>query len=371
MEKRVLIVAPPDDFHTAAVAWALQEYGVTVDLMDMSADVRGASYSVRTDSDYFTLLDRQVPIQNYLSVWRRRVYRRRAADTGRTSDSQFIRLESETFDRNYLDAICARTNTCVNDRLNNQRAENKQLQLLIAREAGLKIPDTLISQNPTLIREFVLKNEKCIVKPQVGQLWSNEATKQLHTTGTSELPKSWVEHPKFEDSSSLCPAIYQKEIQKESDLRAVVFGNHIECIEIKSTKADPELDCRATIIQGNAVAKRTSLDVNTTRAIRHMMNRFGICYASMDFARDEDGSLYFLDLNPAGQFLFVEELAPDTRLLEQFARYLAGGTAFNDERTPRICLAEFEQSHACDTWCQDWGSGRRRNRADEVLVSVE
>jgi hypothetical protein len=60
------------------------------------------------------------------------------------------------------------------------------------------------------------------------------------------------------------------------------------------------------------------------RALLLLLGQMGLGYAAVDFRRKEDGALYFLDLNPAGQWGFVEDRTgqPITAAL---AALLAGG----------------------------------------------
>lgn len=53
-----------------------------------------------------------------------------------------------------------------------------------------------------------------------------------------------------------------------------------------------------------------------------MMSKLGIKIACFDFVVDEDGIYNFLELNQQGQFLWVEELLPGTRMLELFVDFL-------------------------------------------------
>src|SRR5262249_28718609 len=55
-----------------------------------------------------------------------------------------------------------------------QLAENKLVQLRAARQVGLRIPATLVSQSPATIRAFCAAHPGAILKP-VSQRWGDEA----------------------------------------------------------------------------------------------------------------------------------------------------------------------------------------------------
>lgn len=370
MNERILILAPPNDFHAACVAWALARYKVAVDWMDFGSVTRPSGRAMAFQERAHRLLDGEMQVPRYTKIWRRRTGGPKM-DPELGADAKFVHLESETFDRNFLDMLCAEHGDVVlNDRLSVLRAENKQLQLVVAARCGLPVPDTLISQDPRLVRVFVGSHESSIVKPLMGQLWSNSATGKLHMTTTSVLPKSALRDPNFDASVSFCPAIYQTKVEKVSDLRVVVFGRHIVCVEVASKVSDP-VDCRVAINEGRASGTERRLDEATTKAIFEMCSRLGISYASMDLARKQNGELVFLDLNPAGQFLFVEDLCTSTMLLDRFARYLGGDIEADPEISPGVTLAEFERSAACKAWVQRWTPDTRKVNSDAYLLTAE
>lgn len=51
----------------------------------------------------------------------------------------------------------------------------------------------------------------------------------------------------------------------------------------------------------------TDLPGAVATAIAALMQRLGLVYGALDFRRQPDGAWRFLEINPAGQFLFVEE----------------------------------------------------------------
>ena len=42
-------------------------------------------------------------------------------------------------------------------------------------------------------------------------------------------------------------------------------------------------------------------------ALLELMNRMGLVYGAIDMRRGPDGEYVFLEINPSGEFLFVEE----------------------------------------------------------------
>jgi len=61
------------------------------------------------------------------------------------------------------------------------------------------------------------------------------------------------------------------------------------------------------------------------------MDSLGICFGAFDLILDPNGDFIFLEVNEAGQFLWIEEICPDFLVLAAFSAFLSG-TSFNDWR---------------------------------------
>jgi len=55
-----------------------------------------------------------------------------------------------------------------------------------------------------------------------------------------------------------------------------------------------------------AECHETTLPIETERKLLDLVRELGLQYAAIDLIEDENGVLHFLEVNPSGQFLFVE-----------------------------------------------------------------
>ncbi len=77
------------------------------------------------------------------------------------------------------------------------------------------------------------------------------------------------------------------------------------------------------------------------------MGRLGLCYGALDLVEDLDGVFWFLEINPSGQFLFVEHLLPELRLLQSLcAMLLEGRPDYDPDHCKGVSLAAFRESPA-------------------------
>jgi hypothetical protein len=180
-----------------------------------------------------------------------------------------------------------------------RRADVKALQLVEASKAGLKTPKTLISNDPEKATAFLALLEKttCAVKPLVALGVSNEQGYRLPLTTTvpADYPLETV---------AMAPSIFQPYIAKLTELRCVVIGEKIFSARINSqAHAETQLDWRA----GDCEHEMFALPAEIEAAIQRLMHSFGINFASLDMILTPEGEFVFLELNPNGQWLWLEE----------------------------------------------------------------
>ena len=180
-----------------------------------------------------------------------------------------------------------------------RRADIKALQLAEASKAGLKTPHTLISNDPAKAAAFVdrLGDMECAIKPLIAFGVSDEQGYRLPLTTT--LPKGHAL-----DSVALAPNIFQPYIPKADDIRCVVIGEKIFSARINSqANENTRRDWRGGDCQHEVFA----LSEQVEAAIHRLMDSFGINFASLDMVLTPEGECVFLELNPNGQWLWLEE----------------------------------------------------------------
>jgi glutathione synthase/RimK-type ligase-like ATP-grasp enzyme len=192
----------------------------------------------------------------------------------------------------------------ISDPMATTRAENKLLQLQTAALVGLSVPPTLVSQNPEEIRCFcAARDNRVIVKPVLG-------TGKVPII-TTELRQ---EHLLSDQSMSLCPAIYQERVDGEAHLRVCCFGNAVYALVLHSQ----ELDWRPNL---DIPVERFNMPGDLTEKLQEVLRLLGLKMGIFDLKLSPDGEPWWLEVNPQGQFLFLEGLS-GVELTSAFADYL-------------------------------------------------
>lgn len=89
------------------------------------------------------------------------------------------------------------------------------------------------------------------------------------------------------------------------------------------------------------------LPTDIEKLCSNLLADLGIHFGIFDIAVDFDGLYYFLELNPSGQFLYVEEILPESRILEKCAnaivRFVDKSVAYQTNKS--VTLSVFQRDY--------------------------
>jgi hypothetical protein len=328
-QKRVLIISSVSDIHARAVAYAIRAKGhlceevyggdfPTLTAISLRAsNHNGASWRLSRESD----LGPDIEGTSFDSIW----LRHREPPT--------LPLSMHPGDREVAIRQCDRAFSELVAALHSSRVfwvnpferENvsslKAYQLREAERAGLTIPETLVSNNPEEIKEFIAHcGGVAIHKLLYAAVWKPREGDQLLASFTS--PVSCSDLP-ADATLRLCPGIFQPLLKKRFEVRVACFGNYLVSLQIDSQSDErARMDWRAG--QWWVDMKPYNLPEGIAAGIRRFLGSTGLAHASLDFIVDDDGEHIFLEANTKGQFLWMEERA-GLPMLDIFSEYLIAG----------------------------------------------
>lgn len=181
------------------------------------------------------------------------------------------------------------------------RAEDKPRQLQRARSLGLKVPATLITNDPAAARAFA-REHACVVKPLRTALVDEADTGKVAFTtrvGPDELEG-------LDDRIRAAPFILQVEILKRYDVRVTVvqdqvFATAIHSQDHEETQTDWRKGVRPDL--RHEVEQLPQALVDECLALTRDL---GLGYGAIDLVRDKAGNYWFLEINPNGQWAWIE-----------------------------------------------------------------
>lgn len=175
------------------------------------------------------------------------------------------------------------------------KLSRKVLQLQLAIECGLLVPNTVVSNHSTDILSM-LSGNKIIYKTANtfmtydATIFTNQVTAE--TIGINA------------NAIFLAPGIFQTEIAKMYELRVTIVAEYVFVVKIDSQRqALTRLDWRHD--QREYLFSPGQLSEDTSRKLLEFHRRSGLIFATYDFIVDTNGAEIFLECNPAGQWLFV------------------------------------------------------------------
>lgn len=184
----------------------------------------------------------------------------------------------------------------VNPPERDEVAHHKPYQLAIATEVGLPIPRTLITNDPEEARRFAID-----VGPHRTVYKTFLATEE-HWRETRLLRD---EEMAILDQVRYAPVIFQEFVPAVADIRATVIGDRIFAAAISQASGAYDVDYRMGMPA--ATFEATTLPPETEDRIHALMRRLGLVYGAIDLRRTKAGEHIFLEVNPAGEWRFVEE----------------------------------------------------------------
>lgn len=184
-----------------------------------------------------------------------------------------------------------------------REAENKIYQLLMAQEIGFKIPASLITTFQNDAESFLGRfKEGCIIKPiRDGRVDDNNNPKVIFTSSLTNNDIGLLE------GVTNCPTYLQTNIEKAADIRVTVVGEKVFSTKIYSQ------DFEETMIDWrkgeniNLRHERITLPVYIADKCVRLVHRLRLQFGAIDFILDKNMRYIFLEINPNGQWGWIEK----------------------------------------------------------------
>ena len=99
------------------------------------------------------------------------------------------------------------------------------------------------------------------------------------------------------------PTLLQQCIPRGTDIRVTIIGDAVFPVEI-ITPPDAPVDWRAT--RKGLRYRLCAIPAETERNCRSLLAALGLVYGAFDFIRTDSGDWYFLEVNPAGEWAWLD-----------------------------------------------------------------
>lgn len=221
----------------------------------------------------------------------------------------------------------------LNNPYNLEKARKKVLQLKIAREIGLRIPQTTITNNPERVREFFMQCNGKMIYKTLKESFLGYEDKGFH------VPTTLLQEEHLQKLSliSRTPSLFQEYIEKSYEVRVTIVGDKIFAAKIDS-QSNPltSIDWRHPDLIDKIPYEPILIPEEVRIKCNNLMSILGIQFGALDFIVNKNGEYVFLEINPNGQWYWIEHL---TGLLisDALCDILASGNSSQKEVKDHEC----------------------------------
>ncbi|MGW5688227.1 MvdC/MvdD family ATP grasp protein [Nonomuraea sp. NPDC003754] len=186
------------------------------------------------------------------------------------------------------------------------RARHKPSQLTLAAGLGFEIPETLVTGSAQALWDFHNRHDGNVITKPLGQPWVEDLAAGHTVVRKCEFVSG--RDVAYAAGLRFCPVITQTYVPKRVELRVTVVGRAVFAAEIHSQDSN------------RAGTDWRNYDLGATRHAVHRLpgevadrcvaltERLGLVYGAIDLILTPDGRYVFLEINPNGQWLWIEDL---------------------------------------------------------------
>lgn len=185
------------------------------------------------------------------------------------------------------------------------RAEYKPVQLAAAVECGLRIPETIITNEPERAHRWASELARPIVYKPMSGIWHHDEGQRrvLYTSPVVEVDS--VLEPGFATTAHLL----QEQVDKAYEVRVMVIGEHVLAVAIHAASEQGRTDWRSDY--DSLTYEVIDLPLDLRDKLLDLHRRLGLIFGAADLIRTPDGRWVFLETNQCGEWGW---LAAETEL---------------------------------------------------------
>lgn len=364
-----LIISSESDYHACAVRFSVRAAGGKCEIVDTTKFLH-----IQDPKVHISISDGRLELKgglfssDKLSIWARRMLKLKNMAGISTEYSGYIRNEATEYEKNVFRILELDGRIhWVNKIQKVISSEVKSQQLAVAASCGLKIPETVIAVDPALVREFVRKHGKVVVKPFNPYSWLDKSIEKKWTTFANLVEIEQLERCS-DDEIGAAPCIYQEYFPTVADIRVGVVGDKVFALAMHH-KVSGKIDFR-TMDEDELSYTGYKVPSDIEIGLKRTMRELDVNIASADFVVGSDGEWKFIELNPSGAFLFLENRCSDIKILSAASSLVCYGGVVDGYEEEFPSLSDFVGSDDHARWKEEFESFNRDNKAGKNITYV-
>lgn len=210
----------------------------------------------------------------------------------------------------------------VSKLLSLDNARRKYAQLCIARNIGMNIPKTCITNSPERVQKFYHQCDgKMVYKTLHLPIIDLKDERGIWGVPTSLVDSGLLDKIDLIKQSG---GIFQEYVEKDYEIRVTVIGDNVFAAKLDSQKEpSAKIDWREAILSNKVPVFPYTLPPVLEKQCREVVKKFNLAFGAIDLIRKPNGDYIFLEINPNGQWLWVEDFTKQP-LVRNMANLLSG-----------------------------------------------
>ncbi|UOD31442.1 hypothetical protein INH39_07005 [Massilia violaceinigra] len=193
-------------------------------------------------------------------------------------------------------------------------------QLQRAARMGFRIPASLTTNSPAEVRAFRASIDgpmifKALSSPNLGGDDLDDDERVAQGIGTTVVDDAMFEQL---DSVGELACHFQEYIPKLYELRVTIIGERVFAAKIHS-QDDERTAIDSRDMSADILYEATVLPDALRERCLAFARSYGLPYSALDLIVTPDQDIVFLENNPVGQFLYIEQLIPAFAMLDALA----------------------------------------------------
>lgn len=331
MKRRVLIVSNASDLHADIVALKLADRGCHPFRINLDEFPRDFAIDLDFGPTGLSGCLEHLPSGNELlladvgAVWLRKPAKFNFLSDLAAQEQAYASAETEHLLSSVLHSL-----DCfwISHPLAIRGSQWKGEQLRRAATMGFRIPRSLMTNNPDAVRRFRRAVDREIILKTMSSPSLCAQDVPAVDRVLEGLPTTRLSDDHLEDLDAVreLACLFQEYVEKKHELRVTVIGTSVFAAKIHS-QADSRTRTDYRDFSAPIAYEATTLPAQMEARCVQFVRSYGLEYGALDLIVTPDDEYVFLENNPAGQFLFVEQLVPELKMTDCVADLLIFQTA--------------------------------------------
>ncbi len=185
--------------------------------------------------------------------------------------------------------------------------DDKTGQAALSRRVGLQAIETCLTSDPDIFRAFVERQDGDVAVKSA-RPWLADVSGEHRAVASYTRRLTKKQALSLADRVSAAPVLVQPYVEKAYELRATVIDGRVFTCRIDSQRTARTSEDWRLYDLPNTPHVATALDRETEDGLLNLVRVAGLTFATIDLIVEPSGQIVFVEMNPSGQFGWIEAL---------------------------------------------------------------